>query len=88
MILAVIAAIVMLVGFAVPAGADGKAGHRSGPTELHQRLAERRERYLGGGDRPTEQISLNIVSAQDPNQPGMTPAGGGGGCPTRIRCGG
>jgi hypothetical protein len=78
------AALVMLVGLAGPAGAGGKASIDPGRRNSTGGLATAGYdlKHVVKVTRPFEQITENIVMAQDPNQPGVTPSGGGGDCPT------
>ena len=80
MIPAVGAALVMVVGLAGPAGAGGKAGIDPGRRNSTGGLATAYDlKHVVTVTRPLEQITENIVASQNPEQPGVTPAGGGGG---------
>jgi len=70
MVLAVGAAMVMLVGLAGPAGAADPPGRGASTRGLVTAL---------GKVTLSDVLISNIAMAQDPNQPGVTP-GGGGGC--------
>jgi hypothetical protein len=80
-----VAAMAMLVGVAGPAAAGGKAGIDPGRRNSTGGLARATFEIDGvvvGGVKPLEQVTLNLVAAQDPTQPGVAPGGGGGDCPT------
>jgi hypothetical protein len=81
------AAMVMLVGLAGPAGAGGKASIDPGRANSTSGLVNAGTKggfdlkSNKGGVKALEEVTQNIVMAQDPDQPGVTP-GGGGDCPT------
>jgi hypothetical protein len=78
------AAMVMLIGLAGPAGAGGKIGIDPGRRNSTGGLATATYdlKQVRSVTRPFEQITENIVTAQDPDQAGVVPGGGGGDCPT------
>jgi hypothetical protein len=83
MIPAVGAAMVVAIGLAGPAGAGGKAGIDPGRGASTGGLVNAGTKggfdLKGnkGGVKALEEVTQNIVMAQDPDQPGVTPGGGG-----------
>lgn len=80
MVLAVGAAMIMLVGLAGPAGAGGKVGIDPGRRNSTDGLAIAIQKVREATPpvaAPLEQVSMNLAMAQDPNQPGVMPPGGG-----------
>lgn len=82
MVLAVGAAMVMLMGLAGPAGAEpnenarGRGASTGGLTQAQLANVDLQN------TKPLEQVTLNFVRSQNPEQPGVTPGSGGGGCTT------
>ena len=62
----------MVLGLSGPAGAADPAGRGASTGGLSTAVQKVREAAVI----PVEQISLNLVIAGDPDQPGVTPGGG------------
>jgi hypothetical protein len=75
--LAPAAAIVMLIGLSGPAGAAEPPGRAASTGGLGNATLKIKLTDLLISARPLEQVSLNFGMAQDPDQPGVTPGGGG-----------
>ena len=77
-VLAVGAAMVMSIGFAAPAGAADPPGRSASNRGLVTALIKQSAVQDDiGNEKLTEQVSLNIIQANNPDQPGVTPGGGG-----------
>jgi len=76
MVLAIGVAMAMLLAFSGPAGAADPPGRGASTTGLATGLANVDLQNILNA-KPLEQVTLNFIAAQDPEQPGVTPGGGG-----------